>query len=336
MTHHTDPRQIEEDIARERASLASTIDALQDRASVDHMAREALGMIKTNAAAYTRSIDEAVRANPVAVALTGVGLAWLVFGSKKSSTDRDDMPDRWGKTAPNAHPHYPYDTDVDKGWSQEADRLRARASASLRRVEADAKSYYARLRDGAADTYEDARDYASERAAILADFANDLARSFSSGLDQVSEQSRERIIAARERAYSARLKAERTAKKTSSETVRFIEDHPLVAGAIAAALGAALATALPRTRIEDRTFGAESDRLMDEANRLYRSERARALRIAEGVGDELKDAAIDTMDTVSDKAEEAVTRAKDRVVTEAKKPQSAKRKTAAPQTKKAS
>ena len=65
-TTSTDPREIEADLDRERAALASTLDTLSDRVSVDNLAKEALGMLKTHAGSATTSIDHAVRANPLA------------------------------------------------------------------------------------------------------------------------------------------------------------------------------------------------------------------------------------------------------------------------------
>ncbi len=312
MTQHRNPRDIEAGIERDRASLASTMDALQDRVSVDNLAREALGTLRTNAAAYTKSVDQAVRSNPVAIGLVGVGLAWLIFGGKKSGADSDSDPFNTSRHLSDD----PFETDDN--WSREADSLRQRASGSLKRIEDDAQSYYADLRDGLADRYADARDYASEKAAVLAEFADGLRQSFSGGLERVSEDARERIVAARERAYAARLRAERLAKKSSHEIVRAVEDHPLVAGAVALALGAALAGALPRTRTEDDAFGKQSDRLMKDAKRLLESEKERAMRVAEGVGEELVDGMKETVDAASERASEIGERAKERAIAEAK------------------
>ena len=84
MNHHTDPNQIERDIDRDRSSLASTLNALQDKVTVENLAQGAFNFLRANSAGYTKSFDHAVRANPLAVALVGTGVAWLVFGNRKS------------------------------------------------------------------------------------------------------------------------------------------------------------------------------------------------------------------------------------------------------------
>lgn len=320
MTNRTDTDAIEDRLARNRDRLASTLDELQDRVSIDHLAREALDTVKTNAAAYTRSIDRAVRANPLALALTGVGLAWLVFGSRDGSDDDDDR-------RPAALPYraagadWPQRQDRQRGedWSHRIDRMRDRATQSLHRIERDAADRTRAMRDGLADEAEGWRDFAAERAAVVADFAADLRDGFMHGLEDLSGEARERIAAARERAYAASLRARQAASYGARESGRMIEDHPIVAGLVAAALGAAVAAALPRTRTEDRAFGSERDRLMDEARRLWDEERDRARHVATGVAEELRQGVKSTADAVVDRVGETAEAVRDRAQEEARK-----------------
>ena len=100
-TTSTDPREIEADLERERASLASTLDALSDRVSVDNLAKEALGMLRSYSGTATTSIDHAVRANPLAVALIGAGVAWMFLGPKVigSSSKSSDYSSGYGSSS---------------------------------------------------------------------------------------------------------------------------------------------------------------------------------------------------------------------------------------------
>jgi nucleotide-binding universal stress UspA family protein len=65
-----------------------------------------------------------------------------------------------------------------------------------------------------------------------------------------------------------------------------IEDQPLVAGAIAMALGAAVGGALPRSRMEDQGFGEQSDRAMEAARTLASEQGAKVQATASAVVDE--------------------------------------------------
>ena len=320
MTHHRDTTAIEADIGRDRAALASTLDALQDRVSVEHLAQEALGMIRTNAASYTGAIDQAVRANPLAVALTAAGLAWLIFGNKKPAAKpaKPVAISRWEDEGGSlVLPAHTAKASGEADWWRAVDALRDTASARLRRIEHQSRAFADTLSRGVAGGVAQARDYTAETAAVVADLAQAMKGAIAEGLDGLSDQARERILAAREQAYAARLRAERAVKSSLSTPGRLIEEHPMIASVAALAAGAAFAASLPRTASEDRVFGRESDRLMDEAGRLLRQEQDRLARVAAAVKDELHDSATDAVTSVADIAAQTADRVRDRAESEA-------------------
>jgi len=92
------PKEIERDIERERAGLTDTLDDLQDRFSIEHVARQFSDQFRAHGGDIGRSVSEAVKRNPVALALTGVGLAWLMMGDKSGGRDRYDRDRRFGRT----------------------------------------------------------------------------------------------------------------------------------------------------------------------------------------------------------------------------------------------
>jgi Protein of unknown function (DUF3618) len=83
VTHNHAAHLIEQDIARDRENLAATLQALQSRLTVDTFAKNALQLLRANSAPMVKSIEVAVRANPLAAVLVGAGLAWLVLGSRR-------------------------------------------------------------------------------------------------------------------------------------------------------------------------------------------------------------------------------------------------------------
>jgi len=288
MTNHSDPRHIEADLDQQRAKLASTLDALQDRVSFDALAGDALGLIKANTETYTASIDQAVRSNPIALAIVGVGLAWLIFGGRKHVETPKVNLEAMSNWEDDGGPARPSD-EIEPDWTAQSDTLRRRANDSLARLEAEARGATRGL-----------RDVAAERAAILAELATGLRVAVRSGLDGLSVAAQDKIVATREAAYAARLKATDMARTAPKQTGRLIEDHPMVTGAIMLALGAALGAMLPRTAFEDRTFGPERDRLMAKASRLLAEERAAIATIASDLGSEVANSAYDAMHRVSE------------------------------------
>jgi len=74
------PPEIERDIVRTRGSLAETVDALERKLDVRRLAEKGMDMVNNrflSSETLNRGLD-AVRNNPVPVALIGIGAAWLV------------------------------------------------------------------------------------------------------------------------------------------------------------------------------------------------------------------------------------------------------------------
>lgn len=317
MTNHADPQSIEAGIEADRASLASTLSELQDRVSVENIAKDAMSMIRTNAATYTRTVDELVRANPLALAVVGVGVAWLLMGPRRGDRGHRAEPIHSQTSRWEDEGGMPTDADDDNAWSRQADRFRAGANRTMRDLEQGARRSGSGVGSAVSSGLESVRDFAAEKAKAVSDFTANLRSSLMHGLEDMTDTARKPIIAARERAYSARVAAERAIGQPARAAGRVVEDNPLVAAGIAMAVGAALAAALPRSRMEDELFGTESDRLMADAAQMLRDERTRAVRVMQGVGAELKDSVRDLVDDVSAHASLAVDRVSDRAMSDA-------------------
>jgi len=278
------PRQIEAQLDQDREALMTSIDALWNRFSLDRLWSDGASLIKSNAGPYTQALGAAVRANPMAVALTAVGLAWLILGRRSDDqTDAtwlsgtkfeaearwedeggrgvSDLPDT---DAPWAEARWEYEggrvsdlLDTDALWMEEADQLRVRASGMMSRINTA-------LRDKLAP----AAELANSRADIVASLTKDVRRVMARGLEGVVGTARDTAIAAREKAYMMRI----AAGKVGAETVR---DNPVVAGIALAVAGASVAALLPRSAVEDQLLGEPRDRLVSQAKRILKEERQR-------------------------------------------------------------
>ena len=245
------PDEIAATLERDREQLAGSIDGLRNRLSIDTLIGDAFGFAKANMAPQVHALDRAVRSNPLAAVMAGVGLAWLVFGRRAGASSGDtplagtkfEALSRWEDEGGPASPT----TDTDTAWMTQADALRDQALSSLARIDAAARQ---KLRPVA--------DLARDRARVLADLATSTRVAMLRGLDSLTSDARDQKFALREKAYASRLAAVRQGTK-------LIEERPFVAGAIGMAIGAAVASALPRTATEDRLFGQERNRLMSRA-----------------------------------------------------------------------
>ena len=259
------PDEIAVMLERERQNLALSLDGLRSRLSPDKLVDDAVGYATANLAPYGRALDGAVRANPLAALMAGVGLAWLVLGRKAGPAPGPVLPEatlagtrvealsRWEDEGGPPSPL----PDADSAWIGEADVLRARASQALARLDLAARQKLA-----------PAAELALDRARVLADLARATRAVMLRGLDTLGASARDRVLALREEAYAARIAALRQGS-------RLIEGRPLTTGAISVAIGAAVAAALPGTATEDRLFGPERDRLLAQARDTLWQERRR-------------------------------------------------------------
>ena len=306
MTDTRTPDEIERDIEKDREGLTRSIHELQGTFSADNIIRSFNENVRNHGADVGRSVAATARENPLALALTGIGLGWLIFGQGPSS-DRlssaarragdDDLTMSGGRrteygasaTAGTTGPRSAVPAGDGPNWIHDEDRGPSgmqRARASWRNATSATGE---RLRSGGRSMSAGARSAGgsmSHGAGQVRHRSADMARRLSEGTEHLSEQARERVIAARERAIEASERARDGIGRGVDRAADFFEEHPLVGGAIALAVGAAVAGALPRSRYEDEYFGEESDRLFHEAERIFAEERAKAQRVAGAALDE--------------------------------------------------
>ncbi|MEO6300128.1 MAG: hypothetical protein ABIV25_13060, partial [Paracoccaceae bacterium] len=141
----------------------------------------------------------------------------------------------------------------------------------------------------------------------LAEFTQDMKDSLMSGLDDLSDSARDRIVAMREQAYAARIRGQKMAVGGAREAGRLIDDHPVLAGGVAMALGVAVAAFMSHDRTKDAAGDAEKQQsLMNDARLLARRERYAATRAAKSVVAEVKSGAKAVAGAADDAADTTV------------------------------
>ena len=310
------PDDIERDIADERAQLSDTINDLQKKFSVEAIVHDLGDMFRDQGGDLGRMIGRTVGRNPAALALIGAGVAWLWLGQDRnhdhggprhSGHDRDGhhhrpSSDQWDKkavasgTARSKVPTHDGDrfwfdedtiaspTRPDRGEDSSADTGGTTPAAGA------VGGVIGSIRDSAGAV----AGAVSDAAGSLRDTAMDLTARLSHGTDGLSAEAKARVLAARQAAHDARVATEAVVRRGRHAAGNFFEDQPLVLGALAMALGAAVGGALPRSQIEDDKLGASSDRLFAEAQAIFREERAKAMLVLHTAADEAKGAIHDT------------------------------------------
>ncbi|OCX63432.1 hypothetical protein BFP70_12340 [Thioclava sp. SK-1] len=262
MTESHTIKEIERQLNADKSDLAGTLADLTGRVAPSLLAEHVSKFVQENATPYAKRAEATIRENPVAFALAGAGLAWLLLGRK--SQDATAEPEAIGAAALKDQM-----SSSEEDWSEEIDRLRASATIRLRELE-----------ESADNSVEAGRDIAKDRAEMVSDFAAQVRLKLETGLEDLSVESKRRVMEAREQAYAAKIKFQDHARKAGSESKRLVQEHPMIAAILGLAVGAAIVAALPKDKIRNSAMGPQIDRVLDEARKVYAEEKQRASELA--------------------------------------------------------
>lgn len=288
-----------ERLAREadarRNQLDETLDRLKDKMSVGQIVEELSGYVRDGQGAdMVKNLNRQVRDNPLALGVIGAGVAWLLLGQGARDEGRrlrdryndwrddDDLYDRdrlsgGGYPIADGRPHTvgsgPYAalgstaTAGSSGTSGPGYASRAKDGlSSAGSSVAGAASSAGSSIGGATRT---AGSSVSSAASSVGSTLSGAASSASDGVTHALHDARDAAYDAGDAVYRGGAYAGRRAAQYGRRARRgfldTLQEEPLIVGAVALALGAAIGAALPATRREDELFGNARDRLRDEA-----------------------------------------------------------------------
>jgi len=276
---HKPPEQLEREADSARSAIEGTLAELEQRLSPGEMLDRVTDMVKRNGGEFGENLLAQVRNNPLPTIIAGIGVAWLMAASKRP-------PPRSANGQRTARNDYRGDgeaeVDATERWSSAGSSVSDTARSTT---------------DSMKNAMNDAVGATTETARRAADATTDTVRRAADATTETARRAADATsYAARQAADATRYAADRLVE-TSRDSMRSVtegysylcREQPLLLGAIAVVVGAALGAALPSTDTEDSLIGATSD----EAKSRVKSEaRARA-------GD-LKDAALDAVDTAKE------------------------------------
>ena len=249
------PEQIQRDIHQTRAEMSETLDAIRNKLSPGEMLDQALDYFSSKRNGdggginqWASNLGDSVKSNPMAAALIGAGVAWLMLGGSRDETTttyRDEIDhrtppqpsSRYTPVAPSASPSST--THDDSGG----------------------------IRQRAGEMAASARERVSEAGERVGGMAASTREHISDTTDRLWRQ--------------ARRQGGRT-----KETFGYLRDEqPLVLGAVGFAMGAALGAGLPPTQREDDLMGATRDQVVQSAQEMGEEQLDRAKQIASAASD---------------------------------------------------
>jgi len=276
------PAEIERDIDHTRVELALTLDALERRLKARHLVEKGFDMLKEtfgNNDAWNRSVD-IIRANPVPVALIGLGAAWLV-ASQTNVVDRVVQDERVEAARRRV-------TDMASDVGARAGELASDVASRVGLGGSNSSGEQPLGRTGNSMVDQSGRAESDGWVHQVADMAQ--------GALRTARDSGEAMLS------RAGLYANDGAGRVADQLGDTFQRHPLVIGSIGIMAGALIAALLPATRVEDEWFGDTRDALWNKAQEAGEQAFSQVREAATRAVDAATDAATETVKGELDKS----------------------------------
>jgi hypothetical protein len=297
--------EIQHEIEQRRHRIDDTLLELENRLSPGELLDEAVRYMKSGPGEMVMNFGRAAKQNPMPLALTGIGLAWLMMGQRQGTSEaprtQGATPQPEYREPPSASAlyaqylteEYAFEEDevdcilYDDLGPEQFDEYRAytiapgasdvgsqaghrswkdRAGNAAARVSGAASSAGGRVSEMSQEARERAREFADETRVRMDSVRSRMA---AAGDETAARIRRARDVAWR-RAQRARAATAVQAQRAVHQAEDLFERYPLSLIALGVAAGAALGSALPESRRENRVMGETSDKLKQQAGSRLR------------------------------------------------------------------
>ncbi|WP_447555415.1 DUF3618 domain-containing protein [Vreelandella sp. EE22] len=291
---HRSSEEIEKDIHRSRERLDSTLSEIEERFSPQHLLNASYDYLRHGGAnEFFANLGNTIKENPVPFLVTGAGLGWLITAQRSPNQPKGAAPYANSEAYPhsgpgsysddgayrsNAYPRSAAHQSNDElsrplGSARPTRSEPGMASGSTGRAAPSAFSHpsafdnHAQDESSRFDSSKGAgmKERVSGRARHLGQGASEAAHHLSDRAHHMGGSMRNNTSHLYQSTQHGMHDAGQWAKSAGQHTSDFIQEHPLVVGALGLALGAALGSILPSTRKEDEYMGDYRDRFMHEA-----------------------------------------------------------------------
>lgn len=236
-TRGDSPSDLERDAERVRAQIADTAEHLKDKMSPGQLMDEVVNYFKDgDASQFLSNFKTQVRDNPMALAMVGSGLAWLMMGSGTARQSHSSM---------TVHKPLQPPTSLRSGGSQGSSTTSGGSQGG-----------------GIGSTLSGGVGAARDKASSMASSAGHAA---SSAKDHLTATAHDVRDAASDYMTSASQAGADVGSRVKNTFLDALEREPLVLGALGVAVGAAIGAMLPATRTEQEYLGSTARKVRDTA-----------------------------------------------------------------------
>lgn len=267
----TDTAQLARETEQTRAELEGTLDELRARITPGQIVDQLMERARDGRGGeFVRNFGQQIAANPIPVAVMGIGLAWLMMANRN--------PQPRSRTAHDASVDDMYsDRGMDENYVEpgnlsgefhagDGSGYRIGADGSSRSLYDDASDYDDGAEDGSGsrlrEMAQDATGRIRNSAHAARDSIGDTAASVRDGLQHGAASARQGMRRARKAIGDSASEA----GEMSRRFFDFCREQPLIVAGLGLAIGAAIGAMLPATRMEDELVGDASDEVKRRAS----------------------------------------------------------------------
>ena len=243
------PEEVEREVEAARERIDQTVEALKDKLQPQELFDEATRIMGQTSNKVLTTVVEQAKANPLPIALIGVGVAWWALSQNKKS----EYDPYSGQSYYETYEGYDEDGGVARRLRNKAREAAMAAKASL---------------SGAKEKVAGAVAHASAEAGARAGVAK----------GKISEI-----------AGTAQAKAGEAGRHAQQRLNQAIDTQPLILAGIGLAVGAAIGASLPASRLERRYVGPVRNKAMERGREVARTSLDDAKSLAQRAYDQAKD-----------------------------------------------
>jgi len=316
---------LEREVSAQRSRVEARIGEIKDKLSPGQLLDEALSYTKHGGAHFASNLGGQISANPLPAALVGIGLAWLISssangqhqGSAGADFTYDDHAYPYARTS-GALKRISHQADNDGQWWSEFEtstgqRYKAKSNELGERVghfTDDAGKMFGGFIDDAGNRVRDFQDEAGNMLSGARSWADhswrDLRHSVGGGLASAGSAAKDAATNVMSGTRQLSGSVQQQSDQLSRQIANLFDQQPLIAGALAFAIGAAAGAALPHTTQEDELLGEQADKVRGKAvktaGKLYQDGKGKAAELYDEVTDQAGKIYDDVKDKVADVA----------------------------------
>lgn len=319
--------ELEREVAEQRNRVEARIDEIKDRLSPGQLLDEALSYSKHGGAHFASNLGSQIAANPLPAALAGIGLAWLISSTASGNTHH--RPSHSDDHSFDEDGYYPYARvsggglkrvshaadEAGQWWSEfetsAGQKFKAKSNELGERAghfTDDTGKMFSGFIDDAGNRIRDFQDEAGNALSQARGWTDHnwraVQRSVADGISSVASAAKDAMHSVTSGGRYVGGSVHQQSDQLSRQIVSLFDQQPLVAGALAFAVGAAVGATLPHTAQEDELIGAEADKLrgkaMKQAGKLYEQGKEKVAELYEDASEQAGKIYGDVKDKVAD------------------------------------